>query len=140
MEAIMKRLVAAGSLLAFALTAFAQSTGDQTVLVPGLKSVERSYMSPDEFSKYKGAYDLSNGKTLHLIRRHTRLFARVDEQSEHEITRSGNGRFQALDGKMDMQLVFADDESVSGQLSYVDERPAMAGLAPQLIQIQFASR
>jgi hypothetical protein len=140
MEAIMKRFVAAGSLLALALTAFAGSSDDQTVLVPGLKTVERSYMSADEFSKYKGAYDLSNGKTLHLVRKHTRLFARVDEQSEHEITRSGNGKFQALDGKMEMHLVFAPDETITGQLSYVDEGPAIAGLAPKVIQIQFAAR
>lgn len=136
----MKRLVAAGSLLAFALTAYAQSTGDQTVLVPASKAIQRSYMSPDEFNKYKGSYDLSNGKTLYLIRKHTRMFARVDEQSEHEITRSGNGEFLALDGKMSMNLVFAPDESVSGQLSYIEESPAVAGVAPKLIQIQFASR
>ncbi|WP_154668240.1 hypothetical protein [Pseudoduganella violaceinigra] len=136
----MKRLVAVGSLLAFALTAFAQSTDEQKVLIPALKQVHRTYMSPDEFAKYKGAYDLSNGKTLYLVRRATRLFARVDEQSEHEITSAGTDKFQALDGKMVMELAFAQDDSVSGQLSYVDEMPAVAGLAPQLVTIQFAAR
>lgn len=137
----MKRLVAAGSLLAFALTAYAQSTGDQTVLVPAAKAFQRTYMSPDEFSQYKGAYDLSNGKTLWLIRKQTRMYARVDDQSEHEITRAGRGKFAALDGKMSMELVFAPDDSVSGSLSYVDESaPAIAGVAPKVIEIQFASR
>ena len=137
----MKRLVAAGSLLAFALTAYAQSTGDQTVLVPAAKSVVRTYIAPDEFSKYKGAYDLSNGKTLWLIRKQTRIYAKVDDQSEHEITRTGSGKFAALDGKMAMELKFADDDSVSGHLSYVDESmPAIAGVAPTVIEMQFASR
>ncbi len=137
----MKRLVAAGSLFVFALTAYAQSAGDQTVLIPAAKSVQRTYMPPGEFNQYKGAYDLSNGKTLWLIRKQTRIYAKVDDQSEHEITRTGNGKFAALDGKMEMALVFAPDDSVSGHLSYVDESmPAVAGVAPKLIEIQFASR
>lgn len=136
----MKRTVATGCLFAFALTAFAQSTGEQTVVIPALKEVQRTYMSPSEFSKYKGTYDLSNGKTLYLIRKDTRMFARVDEQSEHEITRAGTGKFQALDGKMAMELLHASDDTVSGHLSYVDETPTMAGLAPRIISIRFAAR
>lgn len=135
----MKRLVATGCLFALALTAFAQST-DQKVLIPASKEVHRVYISPDEFSKYKGAYDLSNGKTLYLIRKATRIFARVDDQTEHEITRAGNGEFQALDGKMWMELVWANDDTVSGSLTYVDESPSMAGLDPKVISIRFASR
>ncbi len=135
----MKRLVATGCLFALALTAFAQST-DQKVLIPASKEASRSYMSPDEFSKYKGAYDLSNGKTLYLVRKASRMFARVDEQSEHEITRAGNGKFQALDGKMWMELVWANDDSVGGSLNYVDESPSVAGLEPKVISIRFASR
>jgi hypothetical protein len=139
MEAIMKRLVATGCLFALALSAYAQST-EQKVLIPASKEVQRTYMSPDEFSKYKGAYDLSNGKTLYLIRKATRMYARVDEQSEHEITRAGNGKFQALDGKMWMELVWGIDNSVSGSLNYVDESPTVAGLEPKVISIRFASR
>jgi len=135
----MKRLVATGCLFALALTAYAQST-EQKVLIPASKEVQRTYMSPDEFSKYKGSYDLSNGKTLYLIRKATRMYARVDEQGEHEITRAGNGKFQALDGKMWMELVWANDDSVSGSLSYIDEAPSVAGLEPKVISIQFASR
>lgn len=136
----MKQLVAAGSLLVFALSAYAQGSGEQKVLIPAAKEVQRTYMAPEEFSKYKGGYELSNGKTLWLIRKQTRIFAKVDDQSEHEITRTGLGKFTALDGKMDMDLVFAADESVSGHLSYVDETPAVAGVAPKVIEIQFASR
>ena len=135
----MKRLVATGCLFALALTAFAQST-DQKVLIPASKEVSRSYMSPDEFSKYEGAYDLSNGKTLYLVRKASRMFARVDEQSEHEITRAGNGKFQALDGKMWMELVWAHDDSVGGSLNYVDDSPSVAGLDPKVLSIRFASR
>ncbi len=136
----MKRLVAAGSLFVFALTAYAQSSGEQKVLIPASKEVQRTYMSPDEFAKFKGAYDLSNGKTLWLIRKQTRIYAQVDDQSLHEITRTGAGKFQALDGKMEMELAFASDDSVSGHLSYVEDTPAVAGVAPKVIEMQFASR
>lgn len=136
----MKQIVAVGSLFALAITAFAQSSAEQKVLIPASKEIQRTYMAPEDFAKYKGAYDLSNGKTLYLIRRQTHMFAKVDDQSEHEIYRTGTGKFDAPDGKMSMELNFAADESVSGQLSYVDESPAVAGLAPQVINIQFASR
>lgn len=135
----MKRFVATGCLFALAISAYAQSS-DQKVLIPASKEVQRVYMSPDEFGKYKGAYDLSNGKTLYLIRKATRLYARVDEQNEHEITRAGSGKFQALDGKMWMELVWANDDSVSGSLNYIDESQPMAGLEPKVISIRFASR
>lgn len=138
----MKRLVAAGSLFAFALAAFAQSASDQQVVVPASKAapIQRTYMSPEDFARYKGAYSLSNGKTLYLIRAATRMYAQVDGQSRHEITRAGNGKFQALDGKMWMSLVFAPDDSVSGELNYVDESPAIAGLPPRVSTVRFASR
>lgn len=135
----MKRLVATGCLFALALTAFAQSS-EQKVLIPASKEVQRTYMSPDEFNKFKGSYDLSNGKTLYLIRKATRMYAQVDDQTAHEITRAGNGQFQALDGKMWMELVWANDDSVSGSLNYVDEAPLTAGLEPKVISIRFASR
>lgn len=138
----MKRLVLTGSLCALALTAFAQNTSEQKVVVPASKeaALQRSYMSPEDFARYKGAYSLSNGKTLYLIRKATRMYARVDEQSEHEITRSGRGKFQALDGKMWMALDFASDDSVSGELNYIDESPSVAGLGGTLVSVQFAAR
>ena len=136
----MKRLVAAGSLFALALTAFAQSTGEQQVLIPASKEAQRLYMPASDFEQYRGAYDLSNGKTLYLVRKAARMYASVDEQAPHEIKYTGHGGFEALDGKMSMNLVVASDDKVSGQLSYVDESPAVAGLAPRLISIQVASR
>lgn len=138
----MKRLAAAGCLLAFALTATAQSSGEQQVVVPASKAhVQRTYMAPGDFAQYKGAYDLSNGKILHLTRKQTRMYARVDQQTEHEITRAGPGKFQALDGSMSMHLVFAPDDSVSGELSYIDEEQRVAaGLPLQVTRIRIASR
>lgn len=140
----MKRVVVVGSLFALAITAFAQNTGEQQVVVPASKGalVQRAYMSPEDFARYKGAYDLSNGKTLYLERKATRMFARVDDQARHEITRTGAGKFRSLDGNsMDIHLVVASDDSVSGELSYIDElqRP-IAGLAPQVTRIRLASR
>lgn len=136
----MKHLMATASLFAFALTAWAQSTDEPQVVVPASKTVERTYMPPDDFARYKGAYDLSNGKTLYLIRKATRIYARVDEQSMHEITPASRDTFHALDGTMSMSLVRADDDSVSGHLSYIDEAPAVAGLPPQFTRIQVALR
>ena len=138
----MKRLAAAGCLLAFAMTAIAQSSGEQQVVVPASKAqLQRTYMAPGDFAQYKGSYDLSNGKTLHLTRKQTRMYARVDQQTEHEITRAGHGRFQALDGRMAMHLVFAPDDTVHGELSYIDEdQRVAAGQALQVTHIRIASR
>lgn len=138
----MKRLVAAGSLFALALTAFAQSTGDQKVVVPASKEaqIQRSYMSPSDFARFKGSYELSNGKTLYLMRKATRMYAQVDQQTPHEITGSTSGKFQALNGNMAMHLVFATDDTVSGELQYIDEeQKSIAGL-PQVTHVRFASR
>jgi hypothetical protein len=136
--------VAVAGLFALAITAFAQSTGEQQVVVPAAKAtvLQRTYMAPGDFARYKGQYDLSNGKTLYLERKATRLYARVDQQSTHEITPLARGKFRSLDGNsMAMHLVIADDETVSGELSYIDEsqRP-VAGMAPQVTRIRFASR
>ncbi|WP_342117583.1 hypothetical protein [Pseudoduganella sp. OTU4001] len=139
----MKRLVAAGCLFALAMSATAQSSGDQKVVIPASKDaqIQRNYMSPQDFAQYKGSYDLSNGKTLYLVRKQTRLYARVDEQTEHEITRAGYGKFQALDGTMSMHLVFAPDDSVSGELSFIDEQQRVAAGQPlQVTHISIASR
>ncbi len=136
----MKHLVATASLFALALTSWAQSTADQQVVVPASKAVQRSYMPADDFARYKGAYDLSNGKTLYLIRKATRMYAMVDQQTMHEITPTARDTFHALDGTMSMNLVRADDDSVSGHLSYIDEAPAVAGLRPQPTQIRVALR
>jgi hypothetical protein len=143
MEVNMKRLVAAGCLFALAISATAQSSGDQKVVIPASKDtqVQRHYMAPQDFAKYKGSYDLSNGKTLYLTRTQTRMYARVDEQTAHEITRAGDGKFQALDGTMSMHLVFAPDDSVTGELSYIDEHQrTVAGQPLQVTHIRFASR
>lgn len=139
----MKRLVAVGSLFALALTAFAQSSGDQKVMVPALKDtqIQRSYMSPGDFARYKGSYELSNGKTLYLTRKATRMYAQVDEQTPHEITGSSNGKFQALNGNMSMHLVLAADDTVSGELHYIDEaQKSVAGLPLQATHVRFAAR
>lgn len=136
----MKHLMATASLFALALTSWAQSTAEQQVVVPASKAVQRSYMPADDFARYKGAYDLSNGKTLYLIRKATRMYAMVDQQTMHEITPTARDTFQALDGTMSMNLVRADDDTVSGHLSYIDETPAVAGLRPQPTQIQVALR
>lgn len=137
----MKWLVAAGSFGMLALAAFAQGTDDQQVLVAASKeAIKRAYISPQEFDKYKGEYDLANGKTLYLTRKTTRTYARVDDQAEHEITCTGTGKFQAIDGQMSMQLVLAAGYTVSGELRYVDEDRKAAGLPEQMTHIRFASR
>jgi len=137
----MKRLVAAGGFFALALTASAQNT-DQTVVVPASKeaTLQRVYTSPEDFRLYKGEYSLSNGKALHLTRQGARMYARVDQQPEHEIIRTGEGKFLALDGKMSMQIAWDGPGSVSGELSYIDESRPVAGLPPARITISLASR
>lgn len=137
----MKRLVAAGGLLVLVAAAYAQSTVNQQVVVPAYKAtLKRIYTPPDDFRQYKGDYALSNGKTLTLSRQHTRMYARIDQQAEHEIVRTGEGKFQALDGQMSMDLAWSGTDSVSGELTYVDESPTVADVPPRVVTLHLANR
>jgi hypothetical protein len=137
----MKRYFAAAGLFVLAASAAAQSStgAEPSVVVPAQKQVqsERKLISPQEFYQYQGAYALSNGQTLTLSRGAVRLYAQIGQQARQEIQWHGDGRFSAADGSLDMNIVWIDDDTATGELSY---SPRMAGSAPVHALISLASR
>lgn len=131
--------------LAFSILALplqAQNTVER-VVIPPLKNVEinRHFTSAEDFQKYKGSYELSNGKDLTLRRATTRMYARVGSQTEHEIVRTGRGVFSALDRTMHIQLNLDEPGEVTGSLTYIDEEmQKLGGLSPEEAVVTTAMR
>jgi hypothetical protein len=140
LEAVMKRYSAAAGLLLLAAAAAAQdSTGaDPSVVVPAQKArTEHRLISPQEFYQYQGAYALSNGQTLTLSRGAVRLYAQLGQQARQEVRWYGDGRFTAVDGSLSMNIVWLDEDTATGDLSFT---PRVAGVAPARTSIAFAVR
>lgn len=137
----MKRYFAAAGLFVIAASAAAQSStgADQSVVVPAQKQVqlERKLISPQEFYQYQGSYALSNGQTLTLSRGAVRLYAQIGQQARQEIQWHGDGKFSAADGSLDMNIVWVDDDTATGELSY---SPRIAGSVPVHAALSLASR
>ncbi|XLZ70614.1 hypothetical protein ABT364_01225 [Massilia sp. SR12] len=132
-------LTAAGLLLIAASAAAQSSTGaDQSVVVPAQKAkAEHRLISPQDFYQYQGAYALSNGQTLTLARGAVRLYAQLGQQTRQEIHWYGDGRFAAADGSLTMNIVWLNDDTATGELSFT---PRVAGTPPITTHIVFAAR
>ncbi|ATD61303.1 hypothetical protein CNX70_14920 [Janthinobacterium svalbardensis] len=109
-----------------ALLANAQSLPDsQTVVIPGgrLQTIElpahKHFMNAQEFSPFRGGYELSNGQVLYLRNASSVgaiMYARIDDQDEHRIIASGRNSFVALDRQLAMRIDLRDDGSVGGEV------------------------
>ncbi|MGV8868099.1 MAG: hypothetical protein ACOH2S_14330 [Janthinobacterium svalbardensis] len=122
----MKTWLLAGTMGVCALLANAQSLPDsQTVVIPGgrLQTIElpahKHFMNAQEFSPFRGGYELSNGQVLYLRNASSVgaiMYARIDDQDEHRIIASGRNSFVALDRQLAMRIDLRDDGSVGGEV------------------------
>jgi hypothetical protein len=137
----MKLYLAAAGLCMLAAGAAAQTgTGaEQSVVVPAQKQItaERRLISPQEYYQYQGAYALSNGQTLTLSRGAVRLYAQIGQQPRQEIHWQGDGRFSSADGSLAMNIAWTDDDTATGELSYM---PRMAGTQALHFTLSLAAR
>lgn len=136
----MKHCLAVAGLFLLAASAAAQTSSgaDQSVVVPAQKApIQHRLISPQDFYQYQGAYALSNGQVLTLTRGAVRLYAQLGQQPRQEIYWHGDGRFTAADGSLTMNIVWFNEDTVSGELSYT---PRMAGASPMQTNIAFAAR
>jgi len=149
----MKTWILAGTLGVCALLANAQSLPDsQTVVIPGgrLQTIElpahRHFMNAEDFSPFRGGYQLSNGQVLHLRNAGSIgaiMYARLDEQDEHRIIASGSNSFVALDRQLAMRIDLRDDGSVGGEVLMLVpvEKLASGAIVPAHVQsMSLASR
>lgn len=121
----MKKLVLISLLSLVSMTATAQTApSDETATIIGAMPrielpTQIHRMDSDEFYKFRGSYDLSNGKTLSLYNRGLKMYGAVDNQERHEIVATSANAFVALDRQMKMRIDFHDDGSVGGELVMV---------------------
>ena len=142
----MKTWILAGTLGVCALLANAQSLPDsQTVTIPGgrLHTIElpahRHFMNAEDFSPFRGGYELSNGQVLHLRNAGSIgaiMYARIDNQDEHHIIASGRNSFVALDRQLAMRIDLRDDGSVGGEvlMRVPAEKLASGAIVPAHVQ------
>lgn len=142
----MKTWILAGTLGVCALLANAQSLPDsQTVTIPGgrLHTIElpahRHFMNAEDFSPFRGGYELSNGQVLHLRNAGSIgaiMYARIDNQDEHRIIASGRNSFVALDRQLAMRIDLRDDGSVGGEvlIRVPAEKLASGAIVPAHVQ------
>lgn len=77
------------------------------------------YMLREDFQKFAGAYDLSNGDTLQLRRAGGIMYARIGNQPEHRIVATSRNAFVALDRQLKVRIDHHDDGSMGGELVMV---------------------
>lgn len=115
----------------FALSASAQNLPDSRIIeVPGHAAAQATasstlsielpvrarYMSPADFRRFAGVYELSNGDTLNLRRSGAVMYARIGNQPEHRIIASSATSFVALNRQLKVRIDHHDDGSVGGEL------------------------
>jgi len=149
----MKTWILAGTLGVCALLANAQSLPDsQTVVIPGgrLLTIElpahRHVINREDFSPFRGGYELSNGQVLYLRNASNVgaiMYARIDDQDEHRIVATASNRFVALDRQLAMRIDLRDDGSVGGEvlMQVPAERLVSGELVPAHVEnLSLASR
>lgn len=103
----MKRLLISAVLGALSLAAMAQTGSDNAVQVPGyqIKLPSHPYlMWPDDFTKYRGTYDLSNGESMVLKSNGRRMYAEIGDRPRTEMVASSSHEFVAVDSQFKMTL------------------------------------
>lgn len=121
---------------------------EHTVTVPGNAlridvPAHPRYMMRQDFKKFVGAYDLSNGGTLELRLGGAVMYARIGKQEEHRIVATDRNAFVALDRQLKVRIDQHDDGSVDGELVMVvpSQNVSGADIVPSRVQtIGLASR
>ncbi|APA68579.1 hypothetical protein [Janthinobacterium sp. 1_2014MBL_MicDiv] len=121
---------------------------EHTVTVPGNSlridvPDHPRYMMRQDFKKFVGAYDLSNGDTLELRLAGAVMYARIGKQDEHRIVATDRNAFVALDRQLKVRIDHNDDGSIDGELVMVLPSQKLSGgdIVPSRVQnVGLASR
>ena len=112
------------------------------VVISGKKAdvADQSYkMHMEDFLFYKGAYDLSNGKSIAVYNQGLRMFAQLDGQDRQEIFATSRDTFASANQQMKMRIELLANGNVRGEVQYRDTNPgtASAGNGEQLVLATF---
>jgi hypothetical protein len=80
-------------------------------------------MSPDEFGKYTGSYDLSNGKSLSLFTRGLKKYAVIQGEPVHEIVATRENTFVSKDSQLKMTIDRHENGDARGELLIASAQP-----------------
>ena len=114
----MKRLLIPFLLGFLALTATAQTQPDAEVRIRGsqIELPAQPYrMWQTDFDVYAGEYDLSNGDTMKLIARGTKMYAEIGARPRTEMLAAKRNEFVAVDRQFKMTLAKQWDD-VTGEV------------------------
>jgi hypothetical protein len=135
----MKTLIAASALVLVSFVASAQPTSDgNTVTITGnqksivLPESPRS-MDVQEFDKYAGSYELSNGDSIVLFTRTGIKYAALHGQVAHALVAKNGNTFVARDLQLEVTIDKHDDGMISGEVLMVVPAEKVAGGAPQRV-------
>lgn len=125
----MKRLLIPTLLGFLALAATAQTQPDSEVRIRGSQievPAQPFRMWQSDFDVYAGEYDLSNGETMKLISRGTKMYAEIGDRPRTEVLAAKHNEFVAIDRQFKMTLARHWDD-VSGEVLL--RAPSSASLA-----------
>lgn len=114
----MKRLLIPAVLSLLALGATAQTQPDSEVRIHGnqIEVPAQPYrMWQTNFDVYAGAYDLSNGETMTLFSRGSRMYAEIGDRPRTEVLAAKRNEFVAVDQQFKMTLA-SQMGDVTGEL------------------------
>ena len=134
----MKTLIVAAALAFTAFTASAQPAADgNTVTITGnqrtiaLPESPRA-MSEQEFGKFVGSYDLSDGSSIALYTRLGLKYAAIHGEAPHPLVAKDGHTFIAKDLQLAITIDKHDDGTVSGEvLKAVSSEKVAGGQTPQ---------
>jgi len=116
----MKNLVLSSLLGLMALAANAQTApNDTTVTISGPKSDVMEHVRPmpaDEFNRFAGSYELSNGNSLALFTRGLKKYAALHGESWHELVATSANSFVAKDSQLKIDIYRDDNGAVHGDV------------------------
>lgn len=150
----MKKLTLAAAIGALALagSAYAQSSDSDNVTITGpAHKIEipdgNSRLRPENYYDYQGGYSLSNGQTLVISTRGSKMYAEVDDMGRHELVATARNTFVATDKKLEVTIDLHPNAEPTGVLYMMvpalvpaAETPVAAMPAPALKVAQHSGK
>ena len=104
---------------ALSLSSVAQTLNANTVNVTANREIELNHrypMMPDEFYKFVGTYDLSNGMSLSMFNRGSFLYAQLNDQLRHRIVATTPDTFVSMDKQLKIKVDLDENGEASGEV------------------------
>jgi hypothetical protein len=142
----MKATILTALLCALPCLVAAQSVekGESTVRVPAPLSIDLPARALSgalsNWDVYKGAYDLSDGRTISLTQRGRMMFAEVDGRDKVQVVAADMNTFVAMDRSMKLNLNRNIEGEVRGDVLLASPADAVTGLSAAPVLLSFGAQ